>query len=117
MTPPLEKGIILPGVTRRSILELAESWGEFEVNERTICMDELVQATQDGSLVEVFGSGTAAVVTPVGAIHYQGRLIKLPTPTAGLAHRYGWGRRKIFAYLSIDHSFILIPTLTECWTP
>ncbi len=89
VTPPLDKGIILPGVTRRSVLELAESWGDFDVSERPFCMGELVSAQRDGRLMEVFGSGTAAVVTPVGAIHYQGRVVDIPVPTSGtgISHR------------------------------
>ncbi len=87
MTPPLDSGIILPGVTRRSIVELTSQWGDFDVSERPIYMKELVQAKEDGKLLEVFGAGTAAVVTPVGAIHYSGAKIELPVPTDGLANR------------------------------
>ncbi len=58
------------------------------MSERTICMEELVTANSEGTLLEVFGSGTAAVVTPVGAIHYQGRKVELPTPADGLAIRW-----------------------------
>ncbi len=41
VTPPLDKGIILPGVTRRSIIEITREWGKFEVNEREITMKEV----------------------------------------------------------------------------
>ncbi len=41
VTPPLDKGIILPGVTRRSIIELTREWGKFEINEREITMNEV----------------------------------------------------------------------------
>ena len=88
VTPPVDRGIILPGVTRRSVIEMAQQWNEFEVNERTLCMEEVVQAVEDGTLLEAFGSGTAAVVTPIGAIHYMGRKIELPCPQDGLTSRY-----------------------------
>lgn len=73
VTPPLDDPIgsramdvILPGVTRDSILELAKSWGEFEVTERTIRWSELKQAHKDNRIVECFGCGTAVVVCPIG---------------------------------------------------
>ena len=49
VTPPLN-GLILPGVTRSSLLEVARSWGEFEVNEREITMHEIIQAEADGKV-------------------------------------------------------------------
>ncbi|XP_063852257.1 LOW QUALITY PROTEIN: branched-chain-amino-acid aminotransferase, cytosolic-like [Scylla paramamosain] len=76
VTPPLD-GLILPGVTRDSLLTLARSWGEFRVTERDITMGEVEQASEEGRLIEMFGAGTAAVVTPVGEIHYQGRVIRV----------------------------------------
>ena len=48
VTPPLDKGIILPGVTRRSIVELTSEWDEFEVSERKLTMPELMEANEDG---------------------------------------------------------------------
>ncbi len=68
VTPALS-GSILPGVTRMSCIELCKSWG-MEVEERKICVDELVAAAKDGSLKECFGSGTAAVISPVGTLRY-----------------------------------------------
>jgi len=65
-------GSILPGITRASILHLAREQG-IPVDERRVAIDELVSAAVDGSLTESFGSGTAAVVTPVGTIGYQGK--------------------------------------------
>ena len=73
VTPPLDKGIILPGVTRRSIIELTTNWGEFRVEERKMTMSDLMEANQEGRLVEMFGAGTAAVVSPIGGIHYKVR--------------------------------------------
>jgi branched-chain amino acid aminotransferase len=65
-TPPLE-GTILAGVTRDSVIALAREWG-LTVNERRIAIDEIADAHHRGTLREVFGSGTAAVISPVGEL-------------------------------------------------
>ncbi|KAF0698293.1 Aste57867_11086 [Aphanomyces stellatus] len=78
VTPPLARGDILPGVTRDSILELTENWGEFTVKEHTIKMADIVKAHKDGRLLEIFGSGTAAIISPVGLINYNGKDINVP---------------------------------------
>jgi branched-chain amino acid aminotransferase len=70
VTPPLS-GTILPGVTRNSVLQLARRWG-MKVSERRLSMDEITAAIENGRLKEVFASGTAAVVSPVGWIYYRG---------------------------------------------
>jgi len=85
VTPPLTTGTILPGVTRRSIIELTQSWPGLVVSERRITMQEVMSALSSGDLVEMFGSGTAAVVSPVGGLHYEGRMNAVPTPADGLA--------------------------------
>ncbi|CAL8328810.1 unnamed protein product [Boreogadus saida] len=64
-TPPLD-GLILPGVTRQSILELAREWGVCQVTERVLTMAELLQGLQDGRVTELFGCGTASQLCPVG---------------------------------------------------
>ena len=71
VTPELN-GSILPGITRKSILELLQSQGAAPV-ERRISVDELIAALEDGSLEEAWGCGTAAVVSPVGWLAYNGR--------------------------------------------
>lgn len=71
VTPKLN-GSILPGITRKSIIALAKELG-YEVEERRISIDELVEAHQRGELTEVFGSGTAAVISPVGVLRYNGK--------------------------------------------
>ncbi len=70
VTPSLEQGTILAGVTRDSVLTLAREWG-MKVSERQITIDELIEAYETGKLQEVFGSGTAAVISPVGLIQYN----------------------------------------------
>lgn len=69
VTPPLG-GTILPGITRDSVLQIARSWG-LDVLERQISIDEVVQGCKDGSLQEMFATGTAAVISPVGEICYK----------------------------------------------
>src|SRR5713226_10259760 len=71
ITPPLT-GTILPGVTRDSVLTLLRDWGG-KVSERQISIDEVVAAHTAGTLEEVFGTGTAAVISPVGALAFRGR--------------------------------------------
>ncbi len=71
ITPALA-GTILPGVTRDSVIRLAADMG-VKVSERTISIDEVVGAAEKGTLQEVFGSGTAAVISPVSLFRYRGR--------------------------------------------
>ncbi|EPQ15960.1 Branched-chain-amino-acid aminotransferase, mitochondrial [Myotis brandtii] len=82
VTPPLE-GVILPGVVRQSLLDLAHSWGEFRVVERKITMKELLRALKEGRVREVFGSGTACQVCPVHRVLYQGQDLHIPTMDHG----------------------------------
>jgi len=70
ITPPLA-GPILPGVTRDSALALMRRWG-LPVSERQVSIDEVVQAHKRGALEEVWGTGTAAVISPVGELAYKG---------------------------------------------
>jgi len=69
VTPALS-GSILPGITRNSVIALCKHWG-MDVEERKISVDELIGAIKDGTLEEVFGSGTAAVISPVGKLRYK----------------------------------------------
>lgn len=78
ITPPLN-GLILPGITRKSLLELAKSWGEFKVTEKEFTMDDVIQASQENRVKEIFGAGTACVVCPVNRILYEGQNIMIPT--------------------------------------
>jgi branched-chain amino acid aminotransferase len=72
ITPPLEQGTILAGVTRDSVLTIARDWG-LKVAERPVEIDELFDANEKGTLNEVFGTGTAAVISPVGMLSYKDR--------------------------------------------
>jgi branched-chain amino acid aminotransferase len=75
VTPALE-GTILAGVTRDSTIELARSMG-MKVEERKIGIDEVIAASDAGTLNEVFGSGTAAVISPVDEITHGERTIRI----------------------------------------
>ena len=72
VTAPCD-GTVLPGVTRDSILQLLTSWG-YEVEERHLAIDELMQAGKEGRLEEAFGTGTAAVISPVGELNFKGEI-------------------------------------------
>ncbi len=67
---PMLNGSILPGITRDSVLALCRKWG-YDVEERKVSVDELIEAAHNGTLEEVFGTGTAAVVSPVGKLRYK----------------------------------------------
>lgn len=70
LTAPLD-GSILPGVTRDSVLRIVRDWG-LKVTERALAIDEVVSAAKSGRLKEAFGTGTAAVISPVGQITFKG---------------------------------------------
>lgn len=83
ITAPLD-GTILPGVTRQSMLDLSRQWGEFKVSEKVFFMPELVEAIKEGRVLEAFGAGTAAVVSPIKQISYKGVDYDIPIdPAAG----------------------------------
>ena len=88
--------MILPGVTRDSVLALARAHadgsiplegmpaGKLVVSERTVNMSEVVDAAKAGRLVEFFGTGTAAVISPVDRIGYLGSDVHIPTGADGM---------------------------------
>jgi branched-chain amino acid aminotransferase len=105
VTPPLS-GSILPGVTRDSVLRIARDWG-WKVSERAIGIEEVRKGAAGGGLREVFGTGTAAVISPVGALNFMGEELiinsgqvgemagKLYDEITGIQYgeipdRYGW---------------------------
>ncbi|MFW6287234.1 MAG: branched-chain amino acid aminotransferase [bacterium] len=75
ITPKLD-GSILPGITRDSVIELVRSWG-IPVKETQITIGEVYQSYSEGKLEEAFGTGTAAVISPVGSLHWEGKEIKI----------------------------------------
>lgn len=75
VTPALE-GSILPGITRKSTVQLLRSWG-LKVEERRLALSEIEEAADNGQLKEVFGTGTAAVISPVGHLKIGDRVITI----------------------------------------
>ncbi len=75
VTPELN-GSILPGITRDSVINLCKSWG-VPVEERRISVDEVVSSAKDGRMTECFGTGTAAVISPVGKLRYKDDVMKI----------------------------------------
>lgn len=106
VTPPLDS-VILPGVTRDSVLSLArdhaagaikvpELTDKLVISERPVTMGEVKEAAQKGNLVEFFGTGTAAVISPVDRIGYLGEDIHIPTGPDGM----GSVSRPLWRFLS-----------------
>ena len=65
-------GTILPGITRASMIEVMRDWG-YKVNETRFTIDEIFKAGEEGRLEEVFATGTAAVISPVGELNWDGK--------------------------------------------
>jgi branched-chain amino acid aminotransferase len=81
ITPPLT-GTILPGVTRDSVIAMLKKWG-VKVSERKLRFSEVVQAAEEGRLKEAFGTGTAAVIAPVGTFVFKDESITVGNGEAG----------------------------------
>ncbi|SDL69777.1 branched-chain amino acid aminotransferase [Sediminibacillus halophilus] len=75
ITPALN-GSILEGVTRSSVIDLLKHWN-YPVSERRISMEEVFEAAKNGKLEEAFGSGTAAVISPIGELSWHGKNIEV----------------------------------------
>jgi branched-chain amino acid aminotransferase len=98
ITPALE-GSILPGITRKSCLELLRANG-YKVSERRLALKEVEEAAKTGKLEEIFGTGTAAVISPVGEIKIGEEKIKVNNGEIGAVSKWlfdnltgiQWGR-------------------------
>jgi len=104
ITPPLS-GSILPGVTRDSVITMLGDRG-IPMEERPISIDEVLESVKDGSMEEVFGAGTAAVISPVERLAFKGESVTLATvpgpltlelyeeilgiQNGGIEDRHGW---------------------------
>ena len=69
-------GTVLPGITRMSCIELLKNWG-YKVNEGKLAIDTVMDAGRNGTLEEVFGTGTAAVISPVGSLMYENEVVEI----------------------------------------
>ncbi|HEY3353930.1 MAG TPA: branched-chain amino acid aminotransferase [Polyangia bacterium] len=92
VTPPLA-GTILPGVTRDSVITLCKHWG-LPLKERPISIDEVIESARTGTLLEAFGSGTAAVIAPVGVLSYKGKEVTIND------NRTGELAQKLYTFLT-----------------
>ncbi len=81
ITPPLT-GSLLPGVTRDSVMQLARHWA-IKVTERQITIDEVIETAQSGEMKEMFATGTAAVISPVGELSYRDRMYTIADAGVG----------------------------------
>ncbi|MDD6308007.1 MAG: branched-chain amino acid aminotransferase [Clostridia bacterium] len=79
---PMLNGSILPGITRDSVLQLCRAWG-LPTEERRIDVAEILEAQKNGTLEEVFGTGTAAVISPVGKLRYKDDVFTIGDGTIG----------------------------------
>jgi len=110
VTPELN-GSILPGVTRDSVIQLARHWN-IPLVERRISIDELMQAHADGSLDEIFGSGTAAVISPVGEIKYGDQVITVADGKVGPMAEKFYRTLTGIQYGRVDDPFGWVEALT-----
>ncbi len=92
VTPELN-GSILPGITRKSILELARSWG-MDVEERKVSVEELWEGCKNGTVQEAFMCGTAAVVTPIGGFAKEDEKVEVN------GHQVGEVTKKVYENLT-----------------
>ena len=74
---PASSDTILDGLTRRSVIDIANDWG-LNVEERKIAVDEIIAAFENGTIKEAFGAGTAATIAPISLINYLGNDYHLP---------------------------------------
>ncbi|KAI0540652.1 branched-chain-amino-acid aminotransferase [Xylaria digitata] len=85
VTAPLDDRVILAGITRKSVLVLARERlaDEAEIVERKYTIDEVIEASNEGRLIESFASGTAYFVCPISLIHHRGRDVQIPAGKGG----------------------------------
>lgn len=81
ITPKLQ-GSILPGVTRNSVIEILQDWN-IDIYERPIAIEELIDAYNAGLLEEAWGTGTAAVISPIGELRYKDKILKINNGNIG----------------------------------
>jgi branched-chain amino acid aminotransferase len=81
VTPKLTGGI-LPGVTRLSVIQILRDWG-YNVNERVISVDEFMSEYDKGNVTDVFGTGTAAIISPVGELKFRDKIMKINNGETG----------------------------------
>ncbi|KAL8825839.1 MAG: hypothetical protein Q9191_004168 [Dirinaria sp. TL-2023a] len=112
VTAPLQDKIILDGITRRSVLELAKERlsGEVEIVERKYGMNELEEAIEEGRVVEAFASGTAYFITPVSLIRFRGKDLCIPMAEGNTGKNARILKEWLFAikYGPIEHPWAVV---------
>lgn len=73
VTCPTLEGTVLPGITRDSVINLAKEWG-MHVNETSLSIFELTKAIKEKRVLEAFGTGTAAVISPISKLTHEGEV-------------------------------------------
>ncbi len=111
ITPALV-GSILHGVTRKSTIDLLGSYG-YTVEERRISVDEVVEAHANGTLNEVFGTGTAAVISPVGVLRYKGKDLIVNNNEMGEISRLAYDKLTSIQSGRIEDTFGWVYKVTE----
>ena len=106
VTTPMLNGSILPGITRMSCLQILKDW-KYNTTERLVSLQEVLDGYKKGNLVELFGTGTAAIISAVGKLKYKDTLLQFNEEKAGelstrlyeeltgiqfgeIEDRYGW---------------------------
>ncbi|MFA5805897.1 MAG: branched-chain amino acid aminotransferase [Melioribacteraceae bacterium] len=82
VTTPMLTGSILPGITRMSVLQILKDW-KYNATERMISIDEVINAYKKGELIEIFGTGTAAIISSVSKLKYNENLLLFNDKEAG----------------------------------
>ncbi len=82
VTTPMLTGSILPGITRMSVLQILKDW-KYNVTERMISIEEIINAYKKGELIEIFGTGTAAVISSVSKLKFNENLLQFNDKEAG----------------------------------
>jgi branched-chain amino acid aminotransferase len=89
ITCPLDMEVILPGVTRRSVIELLKQRDDIDVVERPFTISDIERAAQEGRLVEAFACGTAYFVVPAGQIRTsEGKIIEVPVEASSQSGKF-----------------------------
>ncbi|KAJ1459716.1 branched-chain-amino-acid aminotransferase [Pelagophyceae sp. CCMP2097] len=108
VTAPLTYGDILPGVTRRSVLDLAKGL-DVAVAEKSFTMPDVRKAAQEGRLLEVFGTGTAAVICPIRSIFYENAEVEVPTgDSIGPFATKLWDSLCAIHYGKVEHEWAVV---------
>ncbi len=104
LTTPALNGSTLPGITRKTVIELCRSWG-MDVDERQVSIEEVFGKAREGKVSEVFGSGTAAVISPVGELRWNDETVHFNEGKTGSLSRKLYDRITGIQYGRIPDPF------------